>query len=491
MLITPYFSLSKTANQANTIYKQASPSVLVHLFAEASKAAGPVVYIPAGRYPLTAPLVIEGIDDLTVIAEPGSLLDYSAYSADTSRVGNETVIGNQAARSALYFKNCARLKVVGLSTTGDSTNFVVEENIGAGIYLHGCGNARISHCQNFYGGALFMQDAAPGDFGTVLENCYSFGARNATIPGPGTTFSGCVWELPTDTAYDRIGPLGSSAACYAWAGRSHCKWQACTFKNIRQAAIKISGSHDNVFNSIIDANHFLDCGAALVYGGDQAGDADHYGLLFTNNACHNCATNRAGWHQDAAVVVFGSAMSKILNNTFLYTRDHLGTLNGDSLASATRGILVSRYSAASPEVTGVEIANNAFLTKLHKNTANSNDESASSPGNVINQCIYVESARGVSIHHNHFQNQQIGIFSNSNIGLLEESNQADNTIIFSQGFSNITPIYRNNSLLPGQFTSEHSQLTSQSDSYPTLEDNYQLRETAGQGDKIPMTQTLV
>ncbi|OAI29217.1 MULTISPECIES: hypothetical protein [Methylomonas] len=63
MLITPYFSLSKTANQANTIYKQASPSVLVHLFAEASKAAGPVVYIPAGRYPLTAPLVIEGIDD--------------------------------------------------------------------------------------------------------------------------------------------------------------------------------------------------------------------------------------------------------------------------------------------------------------------------------------------------------------------------------------------------------------------------------------------
>jgi hypothetical protein len=447
---------------------------------DAAKAdnVGPVaVSFPAGTYRLTAPIHVDGVNDLTVSATCGANIDYSALSANASLVENSVFLTPSAARSALYFKNCARLKIHGLAAIGNSTSFVVEENIGAGIYLHGCNDARIGNCQNFYGGALFQQDATSTDFGSVLEGCYSFGARNVTVPGPQTTFIGCTWELPADAAYDRIGANGSSSACYAFAGRSNCKWLGCSFKNIRVAAIKISGSSVRILNSVVTGNTFLDCGAAIVYGGDAVGDQDHFGLIFANNTCQDCATNRVGWHQDASVVILGSTMTKVINNTFLYRRNHIGA----GLASATRGILISQYTGSSPEVHAMEVAGNMFFTDLSGGT---------NPAEVINQCLDIQTARGVHIHHNHFQNQVIGIFTVSLVGLVQESNMADNTISFSQGTSNITPVYRHNHLLRGSKTSLNPQLISTSDSNPVIEGNLELRNTAGEGASIAMTQSV-
>jgi hypothetical protein len=448
---------------------------LANLF-EAAKVTGRVVFIRAGDYVLTAPIVVEGVNDLTVIAEAGANLDYSMLSADAARVANSVFVTNDAARSALYFKNCARLKIYGLTTTGNSTSFVVNDNIGSGIYLHGCSDARIVNNKNFYGGALFKQDAASTDFGAVLEGCYSFGARNATLPGPQTTFLGCTWELPTDAAYDRIGANGSSSACYAFASRSNCKWIGCLFKNIRVNGIKISGSSVRILNSIVEGNTFLDCGAAITYGGDAEGDQDHIGLIFANNTCQDCSTNRVGWHQDASVVIFGSTMTKVLNNTFLYRRDNVA-----GLASATRGILISRYSGSSPQVNAVEVAGNTFFTDL---TAVTNAAA------VINQCLDIQAARGVSVHHNHFQNHVIGIFTVSLVGLIEESNIADNTTSFSQGFSNVTPVYHRNYLLRGPNTSANAQIHSISDSNPVIKGNLELRNAVGEGASIAMTQNV-
>jgi hypothetical protein len=476
MFVPQYFSNVQSSSTYLSIYKQASQATLSQLFTEAAKVPGPVICIPAGHYVLTAPIVVDGVNDLTIIAESGANLDYAALSADTARVANDVFLTNDAARSAFYFKNCARLKLYELTTTGNSASFVVNENLGAGIYLHGCSDARIVNCQNFYGGALFKQDATATDFGSVLEGCYSFGARNVTVPGPQTTFLGCTWEMPTDVAYDRIGANGSSAACYAFAARSNCKWLGCLFKNIRQTAIKISGSSLNILNSIVEGNTFLDCGAALIYGGDAVGDKDHFGLIFANNTCQDCSTNRIGWHQDASVVIVGSTMTKVLNNTFLYRRDHVA-----GLASATRGILISRFTGSSPVVNAVEVAGNTFFTDL---TAVTN------AGNVINQCLDIETARGVSVHHNHFHNQVLGIFTVSVVGLIVESNMADNTILFSQGTSNITPVYRGNSLLRGPMTSQNPQLKSISDSHPAIEGNLELRNTVGEGASIAMTQSV-
>jgi len=476
VFVPQYFTNSQFSSTYRSVYDQASQAALANLFTEAAKVTGPVIFIPAGNYVLTAPIVVDGVNDLTVIAEAGANLDYSALSADTARVANSVFLTNDAARSALYFKNCARLKIYGLTTTGNSTSFVVNDNIGAGVYLRGCSDARIVNCQNFYGGALFKQDATSTDFGSVLEGCYSFGARNATWPGPQTTFLGCTWELPADAAYDRIGANGSSSACYAFAGRSNCKWLGCLFKNIRVDGIKISGSSVRILNSIVEGNTFLDCGAAIIYGGDAVGDQDHFGLIFANNTCQDCATNRVGWHQDASVVIVGSTMTKVLNNTFLYRRDNVA-----ELASATRGMLISRFSGSSPVVNAVEVAGNTFFTDL---TAVTN------AAKVINQCLDIRTARGVSVHHNYFQNQVIGIFTVSLVGLIEESNMADNTTSFSQGTSNITPVYRRNYLLRGSKTSSNPQLRSTSDSNPVIEGNLELRNTAGEGASIAMTQSV-
>lgn len=435
------------------------------------------VTFPAGTYRLTQPILIDGINDLSVRADCGANIDYSELSANDSLVIDDKFLTLTAARSAFYFKDCARLKIYGLTTTGNSTNFVVSTNVGAGIYLRGCNDARISNCQNFYGGTLFQQDATSTDFGSVLESCYSFGARNATVPGPQTTFLGCTWEQPAGADYDRIGGNGSSSACYAFAGRSNCKWVGCVFKNIRQAGIKISGSIDRILNSVVTGNTFLDCGAAIIYGADAVNDQDHFGLIFSNNTCQDCATNRVGWHQDASVVILGSTMTKVLNNTFLYTRNNLAP----GLASATRAIRISQYQQGAPEVLAVEVAGNTFLTDLSCVTR---------PTEVINQCVDILIARGVHIHHNHFQNQVFGIYTVSVVGLIQEFNTADNTIRFSQGTSNVTPVYRHNYLLRGSQTSQNPQLLSTSDSNPRIKGNLELRNIAAEGASIAMSQSV-
>jgi hypothetical protein len=445
--------------------------------ATADNVGAVAVSFPAGTYRLTAPIVIDGVNDLTVSATCGANIDYSALSANGSLVENSVLQTPTAARSALYFKNCARLKIYGLTTTGNSTSNMVNANIGAGIYLRGCNDARIGNCQNFYGGALFQQDATSTDFASVLEACYSFGARNPTVPGPQTTFLGCTWEQPVDADYDRIGEKGSSSACYAFAGRSNCKWLGCLFKNIRIAGIKISGSSVRILNSVVTGCTFLDCGAAIVYGADQPNDQDHFGLIFSNNTCQDCATNRIGWHQDASVVILGSTMTKVLNNTFFYSRKHIAP----ELASATRGIQITHYRDGTPEVHAVEVAGNTFFTDPSGGT---------NPAEVINQCLDIQTARDVHIHHNHFQNQVIGIFTVSLVGLIQESNTADNTIRFSQGTSNVTPVYRHNYLLRGSKTSLNPQLISTSDSNPVIEENLELRNTAGEGASIAMTQSV-
>jgi hypothetical protein len=473
MIVPKYFDNAKSAITYQSIYHQASQATLVSLFAEAAKVTGPVVYIPAGHYLLSAPIVVDGINDLTIIAESGANIDYSAISADTNRIANNIFLTDSAARSALYFKNCARLKIYDLTTTGNSSNFVLSNNIGAGIYLRGCNDARIVNLRHFYGGAMFLQDVTATDFGSLLQGCYSFGSLGPSTPGPQTTFLGCTWELPETAAYDRIGANGSSHACYAFAGRNHCKWTACVFKNIRLAAIKISGSAANISNSIVEGNTFIDCGAALVYGADAIGDHDHVGLIFANNSCQDCATNRIGWHEDASVVILGSSMTKVLNNTFLYRRD-----NVSGLASATRGILITQQNPpVSPKVTAVEVAGNTFFTDL---------KTVTGIDTVINQCIDIEFARGVQVHHNHFQNQAVGVFTVSVTGLVVESNMADNTLVFLEGTSNITPIYRNNTLLRDKNTSPDAQLRSVSESNPVIEGNLELRNNANEGGSIPI-----
>jgi hypothetical protein len=83
MFVPQYFSNVQSSSTYLSIYKQASQATLSQLFTEAAKVPGPVICIPAGHYVLTAPIVVDGVNDLTIIAESGANLDYGSQTTSS------------------------------------------------------------------------------------------------------------------------------------------------------------------------------------------------------------------------------------------------------------------------------------------------------------------------------------------------------------------------------------------------------------------------
>lgn len=79
--------------------------------AKADNVGAVAVTFPPGTYRLTAPILIDGVNDLTVSATCGANIDYSVLSANGLLVENTVFLTPTAARNAFYFKNCARLRI--------------------------------------------------------------------------------------------------------------------------------------------------------------------------------------------------------------------------------------------------------------------------------------------------------------------------------------------------------------------------------------------
>jgi hypothetical protein len=79
----------------------------------------------------------------------------------------------------------------------------------------------------------------------------------------------------------------------------------------------------------------------------------------------------------------------------------------------------------------------------------------------------------------------VGIIVKSNVGLLIESNTLNNVVSSIHSYQNISPIVRNNLLIPGNFTSANTQLRFNGDLYPVSSGNVVVGKKTGASLSMP------
>jgi hypothetical protein len=188
-----------------------------------------------------------------------------------------------------------------------------------------------------------------------------------------TNWSGVAEALPkppdpgqwTIDGYDRVGGStsgnGSSHAIYVNSGhqgRHDVKVIGCSFLNVRTVAVKVSGSNAPISDILVSNCHFQNCGAAATWGADDS--CEHSSLSFVHNVLVDCTTNRTGWGEGATVGILGSRGVQIRGNTFHYTQNNIGAVDGRGLGADT-AIAISRYKPGlSQPVEGVIVDGNMF-----------------------------------------------------------------------------------------------------------------------------------
>jgi hypothetical protein len=184
-------------------------------------------------------------------------------------------------------------------------------------------------------------------------------------------WEGIAEALPTDSGqwtidgYDRVGGSqdgnGSSHAIYVFAareGRRDVKVIGCSFRNVRTVAVKASGSNGPISDIVVANCHFQNCGAAAIWGADDS--CEHSSLSFVDNMLVDCTTNRPGWGEGATVGILGSRGVQIRGNTFHYTQNNIGAVDGRRVGADT-AITVSRFKPGlSQPVEGVVVDANTF-----------------------------------------------------------------------------------------------------------------------------------
>lgn len=167
------------------------------------------------------------------------------------------------------------------------------------------------------------------------------------------------WTLDS---HDRTGgssdAYGSSHAIYVFAGRSNYRIHHCTFENIRETAVKVSGSSIQINDIFVDHCEFVECGNVITWGADDS--QQHNNLSFVDNTVVDCGTGRQGWHGGVALGILGARNVIIARNKFYYSRNAVGSVDGRGVAG-NQVISASRYQAGrSQPIEYVEVTDNVM-----------------------------------------------------------------------------------------------------------------------------------
>jgi hypothetical protein len=428
------------------------------------------VKFPRGRYLISQYIDLHQFDGLMIEGEAGAVIVFP--SADGSLATDPVADLNAKARAAFLVRNSSRVTFRNLGFEGDlkQANFAI--NAGVAIYANRATDLRIYDCSLVGGFSLLWQDAFAEDRGARLINCTSFGARGHLTVGNDASIEGCQFTLPETADFDRLGStIGSSHIIYLFAGRSNVKILNNTFRNARTWGIKVSGSRLPIRHIEISGNTLIDCGGGIEVGADDV--QEHADISIVGNKLVDCGTNRAGWNQGAAINVLGARSVLVARNQLTYTRDALAN------PAAIKGIHVSRYQPASTPVEQVSILDNQIVGHIGPGAA-------SSPSAISTVAIEVDEAEEVRISGNQIRaSAGVGIIVKSNVGLLIESNTLNNVVSSIHSYQNISPIVRNNLLIPGNFTSANTQLRFNGDLYPVSSGNVVVGKKTGASLSMP------
>lgn len=225
---------------------------------------------------------------------------------------------NSRVFNAFYFleANYTRIEKINVAGIRDSTF-----GHNAAFFIENSRRFYVDGCNAIYAKLFHGQNRTVDTMSTVyIQNCINTNFFGANAPGSGYYIQNCMFIQSDSTVYDDIGDIGTAHAIYGFADRRNIVIEGCMFKNIRQDAIKMSGSSGHINNVIIRNNTFEDCGSALDFGGDAAGDHQHSNLLFDGNIIRNCYGRRIGWTStESTFRLYACDNVMISNNTFSYS----------------------------------------------------------------------------------------------------------------------------------------------------------------------------
>lgn len=193
-----------------------------------------------------------------------------------------------------------------------------------------------------------------------------------TLGGTGTPASG-AYTVPAGSSY------GSTHATYLFAGRSNVSFSQCTFKNVRTNGVKISGSQSPIDNVEIVGCTFINCGAAVIAGADDA--QEHANINIHHNKLIDCGNGRVGWSDQWGIGVLGARNVNISDNNIHATRDAVAALIDSGTLGGYYGIFAGRYLAGrSQPLEDVRVNDNELTT----------DPNATRPNRVAASGIHIE-----------------------------------------------------------------------------------------------------
>lgn len=311
---------------------------------------GKGLHFAAGDYLVSEALIIESANRLVITSDEGARILFP--SSDTNLTSSAAYDNNSAnRRGGLYLRNCTDTHVHGLIGVGDDVETDIAKNTGMFISLYKCSRTLITGVRSIYGGGLINQTNHAEDYGTIVSNFYSYGARNSSRLGNGSRLAIGTFETPNTSGYDRVtvgsDEHGSSHGVYFFAtSGSYSAVDNVTFLNTRKDAIKVSGSSAAIHT--LSASRCIFKGVGYKSDGTSNGGACILMGADDNNAHNNLSISRCeSVDCNAEVVIHGSRGVNIDGWSAETTVQ--------PAAPKTAFFAISRYQAGSQPVEAVRV----------------------------------------------------------------------------------------------------------------------------------------
>ena len=404
-----------------------------------ANSVGADITFPSGTYKISKYILINGLSNLKITSNGNAKILYPSNSASLNNDAEATI--TKAAKSAFLVKNCDNiifesLNIEGVRNPRQSGAF----NIGKAFTIDNSKNIRIVNCKLLYGGGLVYQYRNTNDRGLIISNCYVKNTFDVSALGSESIIENTTFEVSDSSYYDR--PT-TEHAIYIHAGRDNITIKNCIFKNIRNTAVKVSGTSLPVKNIKVIDCYFDDCGAAVIYGADDIATTNrHDYFILRGNTFKNCATNRSGWNEEKAVWVLGSSNVLIDGNVWIYTRNSIASGNLGAIK-----IWQYRIDGLSRDVYNVKVINNSIVTE--SDTVDTGAFGMFFEGlNLFNpgQCIisnntlingsgiYTNNCNNVTVENNLIDNPTVALsFTNTNCLFVEQNQIAVGNNTSAQG----------------------------------------------------------
>jgi hypothetical protein len=322
------------------------------------------LYFPPGCYKVSQAVLLQGLGGVTVCG-PGATILFP--SSDTGLAGDPSYDNDPAnMRSGFYLRDCEDIAFEDIWFRGDREALFSEGNGNIGYAVagfHTCRRVRLNRVRQHYGAGLVSLLA--GSAGAVVQSCYSYGSRGNSRVGDNGVFRDTTFELPfNDNQFDSgtAGPggvTGSSHAIYLFGSSGNrVLVDGCSFLNIRQDGVKMSGSSLALSGLNVVNSRFYNCGyqhdgtnssgSCILFGADD--NQIHTVVGIENNQFFDCQS----W-----ITVVGAQNVKILGN-----QGHRTTIPA-SIANTL--IQVTRYVPTSQPIADVLIEGNTASSQVMTN----------------------------------------------------------------------------------------------------------------------------